>query len=613
MKRLILICLLTSMYCFTLTAQSSDRWQQAADYTMEIDVDVKNNTYTGKQKIVYSNNSPDQLNRVFYHLYYNAFQPGSMMDVRSLTIDDPDRRVGDRISKLQKDEIGFIKVKSLTQDGQPVNFEHVGTILEVDLKNPINSGKKCVLEMEWEAQIPLQIRRTGRDNKEGISLSMTQWYPKLSEYDYMGWHANPYIGREFHGVWGDFDVKISIDETYILGGTGDLQNANEIGYGYEKKGSTVNRKPKDGKLTWHFVAKKVHDFAWAGDPDYKHTKAKVPNGPMLHFLYQENPKTKEVWAKLPEFTVKAFQKVEELYGDYPYNQYSVIQGGDGGMEYPMATLITGHRNLGSLVGVTVHEVMHTWYQMLMGTNEALYAWMDEGFTSYASNIINAYLFEREGNPHESSYGQYIYLATQPGIEEPLSTHADHFKVNMAYGIASYGKGAVFPHQLSYIIGKETFDKGMLAYYDTWRFRHPNPNDYIRVMEKLSGLELDWYKEYFVYTTKTIDYGVKSVAKAKKGTKITLERVGDFIMPIDLEVEYTDGTREIFNIPLQIMRGAKAQEDMDAKYTVAKDWAWVNPTYELLIPQKIKKIKRVTIDPTKRLADVDPENNEKTEF
>ncbi len=596
-----------SFYVNFSTAQQSDYWQQRAEYEMVIDMDVEKHQYNGKQKLVYYNNSNDELNRVFYHLYFNAFQPGSMMDVRSTTIIDPDRRVGDRISKLKEDEIGFQKISSLTQDGKPVKFEHVGTILEVELAQPIAPGSKSVFEMEWLAQVPKQIRRSGRNSTEGIDYSMSQWYPKMCEYDFMGWHANPYVGREFHGIWGDFDVTINIDKKYILGGTGILQNPQEIGYGYETEGQAVKR-PEGDKLSWNFKAKNVHDFVWAADPDYTHVKAKTEGGATLHFLYQKNENTEEAWAQLPDYTVKAFKFIEKTYGKYPYQQYSVIQGGDGGMEYPMATLITGHRPLSSLVGVTIHEVMHTWYQMLMGTNEALYAWMDEGFTSYASNIVKAHLFPSSNDPHSNTYMRYYYFA-RAGEEEALCTHADHFETNSAYGTGAYAKGAIYMHQLGYVVGQEALDRGILRYYDEWHFKHPTPNDFLRVIEKESGMELDWYNEYFVHSVRTIDYSVQSVkAKDKKTTEITLERLGSMIMPIDVEVEYSNGTKEMFNIPLQIMRGAKPQENKNQDYTVLEDWAWVNSSYSFTIPKKVKQISAVRIDPSKRLADMKAENN-----
>src|SRR5690606_5477286 len=167
-----------------------------------------------------------------------------------------------------------------------------------------------------------------------------------------------------------------------------------------------------------------------------------------------------------------------------------------GMEYPMSTLITGERPLGSLVGVMVHELVHSWFHGVLATNESLYPWMDEGFTSFASSLTMNEIFSNEPQPfpHSGSYQSYLKLAAS-GLEEPLSTHADHFHTNTAYGAAAYSKGAVFREQLGYIIGAENRAKGMLKYWDTWQFKHPNINGFIRVMEKGSGLELDWYKEY----------------------------------------------------------------------------------------------------------------------
>lgn len=583
-----------------------DRWQQRAQYEMDVDVDAPNHQYRGTQKLTYYNNSPDALHKVFYHLYYNAFQPGSMMDVRSRTIADPDKRVSDRIAELKPDEIGYLRVKSLKHNGKAVRFTEVGTILEVELSEAIPPHSTAVLEMEFEGQAPLQIRRAGRDNREGIELSMSQWYPKLCEYDYQGWHANPYVGREFHGVWGDFNVRLTIDKDYVVGGTGYLQNPQAVGHGYEAPGSELHL-PKGDKLTWHFYAPNVHDFMWAADPDYKHVTAQVPGGPTLHFLYQAGEKT-AAWDELPAYTVKAFEFIGKHYGEYPYEQYSVIQGGDGGMEYPMATLITGHRKLASLVGVTVHEALHSWYQMILGTNESLYPWMDEGFTSYASNVTMAHLFERsnEGESiHSGSYQGYRYLA-KSGLEEPMSTHADHYNTNTAYGLAAYSKGAVFLHQLEYIIGKAAFDQGMLDYFHTWKFKHPNPNDFIRVMEKRADLELDWYKEYWVYSTKTIDYAIDSVMDMGNGqTKVVLRKIGQMPMPLDVQVNFKRNSAT-HNIPLRIMRGEKAAEGDN--WMTHTDWPWTNATYELIIDAKYNKIQSIVIDPSGRMADVNLDNN-----
>ncbi|MEM7574296.1 MAG: M1 family metallopeptidase [Bacteroidota bacterium] len=592
-----------------LTAQYG-YWQQQVDYDMEIDFDIRKHRYNGQQRLTYTNNSPDTLDRVFYHLYFNAFQPGSMMDVRSRTIQDADERVGSRISGLSEKEIGYQRVSSLTQDGQALNFVTEGTILEVELARPIMPGQTTVFEMEWEAQVPLQIRRSGRDSREGISYSMSQWYPKLAEYDYQGWHANPYIAREFHGVWGDFDVTISIDRDYIIGGTGYLQNPEEIGYGYAPDPRGRNR-----KLSWHFKAPNVHDFVWGADPDYIHTTLDRPNGTTLHFFYQDNEEFNDNWEALPRIMNEAFNYIEAHYGPYPYEQYSFIQGGDGGMEYPMATLITGERRLASLVGVSVHELMHTWYQMLLATNEALYPWMDEGFTSWASAEVMNHLRAEGLIPGQAVENPHSYAGLRgfrgSGLQEPLSTHADHFNTNAAYGVGSYTKGSVWLEQLRYIIGEEAFSSTLLRYYWEWRFKHPTVNDFVRVAEKESGLELDWYKEYWVNTTHAADYSVGNIsADGRRETTINLSRIGRMPMPLEIQVMLTDGTERWYYIAPRILRGTKAQPAYAPNWTVLPDWPWVNTDYSFNIELPRDQIKQVTIDPRQRMFDDNPSNNSK---
>jgi hypothetical protein len=586
------------------------RFQQAVKYQMDVNMDVQSNQFTGIQDLEYTNNSPDTLTRVFYHLYFNAFQPGSMMDVRSRTIADPDRRVASRISKLMPEEMGYLHAKTLKMNGKSVSFREVETILEVDLAEPILPNSTVTFQMEFEGQVPVQIRRSGRDSEEGVRYSMAQWYPKMANYDEQGWHANPYIGREFYGIWGDFDVKITIDKSYVLGGTGYLQNPNEIGHGYEDEGVTVPA-PAGNTLTWHFSAPMVHDFMWGADPNYKHDKVLMDNGIMVHHFYIPSEKTTANWEKLKEYTPKAIAYLSKNFGQYPYKQFSVVQGGDGGMEYAMSTLITGERSLPSLVGVMVHELAHSWFHGVLATNESLYPWMDEGFTSYASSLTMAEIFQPNANPTKGSYAGYVRLA-KSGLEEPMSTHSDHYHTNSAYGAAAYSKGAVFLAQLGYVIGDQVRDKAILRYFETWKFRHPNANDLVRIMEKESGMELDWYKEYFVNSSKTIDYAVKEVKANGDKTEITLERIGLMPMPVDLIVTYKDGSAESIYLPLVIMRGEKTEEAGMPTRIHTEAWPWTNLTKTLVLAKEFELIKSVEIDPSRRMADVQPENN-KVEF
>jgi hypothetical protein len=647
----LMACLLT----LTSFAQP-DRWQQKVKYTMDIRMNVETNQFSGTQKLVYTNNSPDTLNRVFYHLYWNAFQPNSMMDTRSRELGktqftngsrDWDSRVTDRISKLKEDEIGYQKIKSLKLNGVEQKFVYHETILEVILAKPILPKATVTFDMVFDAQVPLQVRRAGRDNPStGVHLSMSQWYPKMVEYDYDGWHPNPYIAREFYGVWGDYDVKITIDKNYTVGGTGYLQNGDEIGKGYETAGKkVVNNKPQN---TWHFIAPNVHDFMWAADPHYNHLSEKLKSGVTIHVLYDRDlDRLKNVYEKMSERQKANFKTfddyladydaqwkrvleagvvglpfVEKNFGAYPYKQYSFIHGGDGGMEYPMATLLSGPS-----IGTAFHELMHMWYQMMLGTDEAQYSWMDEGFTNYATTLVSRYYNDQtrkevtqsevstgprrqatqSPNMHQSAYNSYFSLA-KSGLEEPLTTHADHFETNYAYSQASYAKGNVFLEQLGYIVGAKTRDAILLTYYDQWKFKHPNGKDFLRVAEKVSGIELDWYYEYFVNTTKTIDYGVEAITEENGQTKIELKRIGFMPMPIDLQVTYADGSKQNVYIPLYQMFGAKKPET-DIPTIQAEAWKWTHPTYTVILPNN-KKVAEVEIDPSQRLADIDRSNNVK---
>jgi len=600
--------LLFLIVTYIVSAQNNTTyWQQHVDYKMDVDVNVENYQYNGTQELVYTNNSPDVLNKVFYHLYFNAFQPNSEMDARLQAIVDPDRRMVNnigtkenpkyesRISKLKPNEIGYLKVVSLQQNKSNLKYSTEGTILEVELNTPIQPGEKVIFNMVFEGQLPVHIRRAGRNNEDGVALSMAQWYPKIAEYDFEGWHADAYIAREFQGVWGNFDVTLHIDRNYTVGGTGNLQNPQEIGHGYEDKNQKLVIK-KGKKLSWNFKAENVHDFTWAADPNYTHDVLVTESGTKLHFLYKNTPEYSKAWKEVQPLTEKALNYFNAAIGQYPWEQYSVIQGGDGGMEYAMCTLVAGGKSLNEIVGTVFHEFAHTWFHNILATNESKHSWMDEGYTTYISTLASNKIL-RGGNdtPNANGYSGYYY-AVKNGIEEPLTTHADRFNTNAAFGIGSYGKGSMFVSQLNYIIGAKNVKKMLKKYFEDFKFKHPTPNDAKRIAEKVSGLELDWYLNEWIETTHTIDYAIAEVEERT----ITLARVGQMPMPIDVLVTYIDGSTEDFNIPLRMMRGNKP-----TTATVLKDWTWAHPTYTF---STSKEIKTVEIDPSQLMADIDRENN-----
>ena len=572
-------------------------WQQAVSYDMEVTLDTASHQYQGVAKVTYKNNSPETLDKVFWHLFFNAFQPGSMMDVRSRTIEDPDRRVGSRIVELPEEEWGWIHMERVKAFGQDADFDEDGTILVVELPKALRPGKSVTFELAWTAQVPRQIRRSGWMNKEGVEYSMTQWYPRLCEFDHHGWHSNPYIGREFHGIWGDFEVTLDVPAGYVVAATGvkTSEKTLEGPQGTPRTQST-------------FEADDVIDFAWAADPDFM-TETVAVGDVDLNLVHQANPDIDSNWTALAGYAAKAMAFINEDIGPYAYPQYTVAQGGDGGMEYPMITLVTGERSLRSLVGVTVHEMAHSWFQAMVATNESLHEWMDEGFTSWAESRCMAHLFadpmKPSEDPHGWAYASYIRQHLS-GNEEPLITHADHYKTNRAYGVGAYSKGEVLVEQLGAIVGPEVRDAAMRRYFKEWSFKHPGPHDFKRVVERESGLELDWYFQDMMHTTNAVDYQVSGVQVQNDSAVIQLARLGDMAMPQDLTLTWDDETTTSVHIPLVMMRGHRALRDGEI---LGDDWPWVDPNYELTLPTAGKRLKSVELNASGIVADVHPENNE----
>ena len=613
------ILLALSVFAFTVNAIAQDNpWQQQADYQMNVTMDVKNFQYKGTQKLTYTNNSPDTLSVVFYHLYFNAFQPNSEMDSKLQSIPDPDRRMVNnlgtdknpiyqsRIAKLSPSEIGLLRITTMSQDGQKATFSHESTILKVTLPTPILPHSKTVLDMTFEGQVPVMIRRAGRNSPDGVALSMAQWYPKMVAYDYQGWHTTEYLGREFYGVWGNFDVKITLDKTYVVAGSGMLQNPNEMGCGYEDKGVKIPQTKAKTK-TWHFVAERVHDFTWAADPQFTHDKHTLTDGKTIHFFYKKYP---ENWKRIQPDMLKVFDYFNTLIGKYPWAQYSFIQGGDGGMEYAMCTLMEGGKKYESLVGTAIHELAHAWFQHLLATDEAAYPWMDEGFTSYIQTLAEQqvlHLIPATNYPFTKAYNGYLNLV-KSGLQEPTITHSDRYATNYAYSIAAYYKGQLFLTQLDYLMGNEALMKTLKRYYREYAFKNPTPNDFIRIAEKVSGMQLQWFLNEFMQTNHVADYAIDKVEAKGNKTAITLKRLERLPLSIDLFVTDKAGKTQYVYVPLRMTYGEKPNTYPNYPRTVVPAWGWGNLTYTFELDMPLNNIQSIVLDPNNRSVDINRENN-----
>lgn len=626
MKKLSIVGIAILAIVSNVSAQA-DRWQQHIDYKINAALNVQTNIVKGTENIVYTNNSPDTLRKIYFHMYWNAFQPNSVMDLRSRELgkttftsrrgtqmQDWDPRVRDRIQQLKPEEIGYQRISQITIAGKAQQLIDHETILEVVLTQAILPKSSVSLSLNFEAQVPKQIRRSGRDNAEGVRFSMSQWYPKMVEYDYQGWNTNPYIAREFYGVWGNYDVNLTLDKNYMVAATGVLQNPTAAA-------------DASGNKTWNFKGSNIHDFVWAADDHFKHLSKEVRKGLTLHVYYKEkDAQADSAWANVLWAAEKVLPYMEKKFGAYPYPQYSFIQGGDGGMEYAMATLLKGPS-----LGTAFHEWMHSWYQHILGTNESLFPWMDEGFTSFGEEAISywyeenhainsPYLSEKAKAQlkaaHEAAKtqlplvqaGNYAgyYGLVKSGFEEPMSTHSDHYNTNMAYSSAAYSKGGTFLGVLGYIISDSLRDKTLLNYYNTWKFKHPNANDFTRVAEKTSGIQLQWFKEYWVNSTKTVDYGLNDIQAGEKGAILSIQRVGKMPMPVEVYVTYKDGSSETHYMPLDLMLSGKKAEA--ANWITHAEWKWTAPTYSFELSKPISQLKSIEIDPSQRMPDVNRTNN-----
>jgi len=591
-----------------LPAQTGEYWQQHVSYVMDIDMDTENHTYHGKQTATYTNHSPDTLHEIYYHLIWNVFKPNSSLYWHNKTRLDPDPRLL-KLANLNPDEWGYYTIHSLRQNGKDVAYEITESILRVRLNEPLLPGESHVFEMDYTVRIPKLLRRSGYDNAEGIDFSMAQWYPKIAEYRPDGWHADPFLGREFFGVWGDFDVTIHIDKNYVVGGSGYLQNAGEIWQ--NKDGEWKLKRTRKKKRTWHFKAPNVHDFSWAADPEYVRETTEA-EGVELNFYYIPTEKNRQQWKVLQDYTAQTLAFFNQVIGPYPYKQYSVIQAGDGGMEYAMCTFITANRTQSSLVGVMIHELAHSWFQFVLATDETRHHWMDEGFTTFISTLAHKVLYEKD-TENKNYWTRLIetYVAYATGEDtEPMSLYADSYLSHMSYWVNAYDKGGAF---LIHLINIAGFDKTMAFlknYYQTWKFKHPEPEDMLRVAEKTTGMELDWFYNEWVESTHTVDYGVKKVEPSGDKTRIVIQKKGGMPVPVDVLVVSDDGNYHMYHIPYFRTLQYRTQPNFVEKerFTTLAPWYDGFPEYSFEVDVPADQINTVAVDPWFFTLDVAPGNN-----
>ena len=569
--------------CFQSFGQSN-YWQQEVDYQINVTIDDTKDKAFGEETLIYQNNSPDTLKELYFHLYWNAFKKSSHAFEKQNAFE------------LQDSDFGEINVENITVNNEVHSIEVFESIGQVKLRNPILPGKKCEVKIRFSSIVPSCINRAGKNNMAGTDYTFTQWYPKICRYDKMGWHTDPYFGREFAGTFGKYSVSISCDSSFVVAGTGTLKNKKYTENGWVSTlGNNASKIEK-----WEFFGENIHDFAFALDKEWVHKEQKI-DGIDFHFFY--NQKYHDPWSKLMQDWSKAYAICKSEFGVYPYPQFSFIQAGEGYMEYPMCTMLESGRT--DFFNTACHEFMHNYFYGIFGTDENLYHWMDEGITCYAEERISN-VNQAKNNPARGAISNYRWISSSYD-EEPISTAANHFESDYPYYNAAYFKGQLFPELIRYIIGDSLMKVGFARFYKSWKFKHPEPNDFVKVFEDVSSMELTWFQNYWLNTTKKIDFSIDSVQKTKEGIKITFSNQG-IPMPLEFQIKLKNGKSIYYYIPLDLTNNAKT--DFLQPTQALPKWSCAAKTYSLVLRDlKWKDILQISLDPQSVLPDINMINNE----
>jgi hypothetical protein len=560
-------------------------WQQEVAYTIDAQLFTTANVLTGTEIIRYTNRSPDTLSVLFLHVYANAFRKNSLMH----QYQSEHSRSGSIISHLKEEFLGGQSVDAVRDaQGRELATWLDDTILRIDLAEPLPPGETQTVRFEFTLKIPWLIRRMGRHNREGIEYSMAQWYPKLCVYDRDGWHRNYYLGREFYGEFGAFDVSLTLPAEYVVGATGRLVNASSIGAmmttdpqltqgdrtiveaasPFNLREDTTGRIGLQAMRTWRFRAEKVHDFAWCADPDYRWDSVSC-DSVRINLLYQ--PSVEGRWAEMKGWAVRILRYLNENVGPYSYPEFTIAQAGDGGMEYPTIVFLTGERPRFSLASVTAHEMAHNWFYGMLANDETAEAWLDEGVTSYYTTRLMEHLFGRYANlqydtafkrrwyplldARVSTFAGYEWWAKQ-GFEEKSLTASDFFASDRSYGYATTYKGQIFMYALEYYFGRARLDSLMREFFRHRAHHHVSTDDFRRFLEKETGAPLKDMFHAWLNTTDACDYAVRGQSgrwvrengRRYFDARIELDRVGRIAMPVDVFVKLENDSLLGFRIP-----------------------------------------------------------------
>ena len=589
-------------------------WQQRADYVIKASLDTVANRLSGEERITYSNRSPDTLRYVWMQLDQNLFNSQS----RGSRVFDQTSRWGTAgaeggFALTRVAEAAVPRAKGRPARGGALHYTVNGTMMRVDLARPLPPHATLVLEVAWSFAFGPNANRMGIERVDGGTIyEVAQWYPRMAVYDdVQGWNTEQYLGQgEFYLEYGSFDVSLTVPAGMLVAATGVLRNPQTVLTplqqsrlararasdttvvirGKDEIADPASRpRPPGGQLTWHFTADSVRDFAWAAARHFIWDAAGVNGGRTLAMSFYP-PSADSIWNQSTSYAKAAIESYSKMWRDYPYPVAINVNGIEGGMEYPMIVFCHNRTDAGALYSVTDHEFGHTWFPMLVGSNERLYPWMDEGFNTF-QNYYN-WKARYPGTPNRrSNPATYLTMAVS-GQEQPIMTPADRTSPQWLGQVAYNKPGVGLVLLREQIVGPERFDAAFREYIRRWAWKHPTPADFFRTMDDALGEDLSWFWRSWFYTTETLDQAVESVVTSTDSagrvtSRIFLQNVGPMVMPVTLAVTLDDGSVQRLHLPVEV-------------------WYW-GDRYVAAVPGP-RRVTAVVVDPDSVFPDVNRGNN-----
>lgn len=552
-------------------------WQQDVAYTIDAKIDETNNQINATESLVYKNNSPDTLRFVFFHLYQNAFVKGSYTHQLEKA-----NKVASRLGRYEAAGLG-ITIQDLKANNVPLKTELDNTILKVYLPQPLPPGGELQFDMSFNTYFDIGGTRRRMQMYDAwgfMHYNGCQWYPKICVYDAkFGWNTDQHLGKEFYGDFGSFKVSLDFASNYIVEATGALQNREEVFPAdlrarldlknfakkpWNEKPSTIIPYKKGERKKWLFYGENIHDFAFTADPSYRLGTTSWKDIECVAIAQEPHASG---WQNGAEVVAKTIQTFSENYGMYHYPKMVAADARDG-MEYPMITM-DGGRSPG-YEGLLVHEIGHNWFYGMVGSNETYRAAMDEGFTQFLTSeglrkiFGDTMIVERPKSKWKQHFDEpklvmdvnVLNRYTQEvanGNDHQLNTHSDDFNSALGHGggySLVYFKTGTMLYNLQYTLGDSLFQKAMQHYVSQWKFAHPYFDDFRNSIIQFTHVDLNWFFDQWLETSKDLNYSVEHISKVKAtdSFEITFRRKGEMQMPVDFTITGHNGNKQGYYIP-----------------------------------------------------------------